>query len=307
MEYAIEANHLVKHYGRFTALNDLSIHVPVGKVYGFLGKNGSGKTTTIRIIMGLVKAERGNVKIFGADINKDRHKAIQNIGAIVETPGSYENLSAAENLMISARMHKAPKTRVNEVLELVGLSDVRDKKVRKFSLGMKQRLGIANSLIHSPKIIILDEPTNGLDPEGIIEMRKLIRNLSESFGISVLISSHLLSEVELIADYIGIVHCGKLLQETEVNSTNVDDQSYVLLETNKINETIEIIKLMKLPFETERNALKVFCKKSENGNINAQLINKGISVYNLSSTAKTLEEKFLSLTGENKYPKEACI
>ncbi len=123
MQYAIETKHLVKRYGGFTALNDLSIHVPAGKVYGFLGKNGSGKTTTIRIIMGLVKADLGNVKIFGADISKERSNAIRKIGAIVETPGAYENLSAAENLMITARMHKAPKKRVDEVLELVGLSD----------------------------------------------------------------------------------------------------------------------------------------------------------------------------------------
>lgn len=307
MEYAIETNHLVKSYGSFNALNDLSIHVPAGKVYGFLGKNGSGKTTTIRIIMGLVNANQGTVKIFGDDISKERNKAIQKIGAIVETPGAYDNLSAAENLMITARMHKTPKERVDEVLALVGLSDVGNKRVGKFSLGMKQRLEIANSLIHSPRIIILDEPTNGLDPEGIKEMRKIIRNLSESFEISVLVSSHLLSEIEQIADYVGIVHCGKLLQEVEVSSFQEDEQSFVLLETDRTHETVELLKSMKMMYEIEKSAIRVFCKKCENKDINAQLVSKGISVFNLSSTAKTLEEKFLTLTGENNYPKGAQI
>lgn len=306
MEYAIETDHLMKRYGDFTALNDLNIHVPAGKVYGFLGKNGSGKTTTIRIIMGLIKADQGNVKIFGADLNKERYNAIQKIGAIVETPGAYDNLTASENLMISARMHHAPKKRIEEVLELVGLN-AESKRVGKYSLGMKQRLGIANSLIHSPKIIILDEPTNGLDPEGIRELRRIIRNLSEAYGISVLVSSHLLSEIEQIADYIGVIHCGSLLQEVEINKSNQDEQNYVLLETDSTNDTIEILSSMGLNFEVERNTIKIFCTKKENCSINFQLVSNGISVFNLSSTTKTLEEKFLSLTDENMYPKEVKL
>ncbi len=306
MEYAIETSHLFKQYKDFTAVNDLNIHVPAGKVYGFLGKNGSGKTTTIRMIMGLIKADKGSVRIFGTDIYKERNKAIQKIGAIVESPGAYDNLSAIENLMITARMHNASKEKVIEVLKLVGLPDVGDKRVGKFSLGMKQRLGIANSLIHSPKIVILDEPTNGLDPEGIKEMRNTIRNLSESYGISVLISSHLLSEIEQIADYVGIIDNGHLLQEGDINLIKEDEQSFVMLETDNLSETLNVLKTMKLNFEIEKKSVKVFCHKSNNSIINSQLVFKGISVINLSSTSKTLEEKFLSLTSNLNF-KEANV
>jgi ABC-type multidrug transport system ATPase subunit len=175
MEYAIWTQGLTKSYGDFTAVENLELKVPAGKVYGFLGRNGSGKTTTIRMIMGLIKPNGGHIKIFGKEISRNRAEYLQDIGAIIETPGFYGNLSAYENLEITANMFKVEKSRIKEALETVGLSNIGDKDVSKFSLGMKQRLGIANALVHSPRILILDEPTNGLDPAGIIEMRKLIR------------------------------------------------------------------------------------------------------------------------------------
>lgn len=296
MDYAIETNTLTKSYGDFTAVNNLEIKVPAGKVYGFLGRNGSGKTTTIRIIMGLIKPDKGQVKIFGQDITRDRSKYLADIGAIIETPGFYGNLSAYENLEITSKMFKTEKRRINESLEIVGLSDIGDRPVDKFSLGMKQRLGIANALIHSPKILILDEPTNGLDPAGIMGMRKLIKDLSQSMGITILVSSHLLSEVQQIADYIGIIDQGQLIQEGEIEIVNADEQSFLILETDELGKTNQLIESMGFGFEKINGGFKIFCNREDNVIINKMLVENQINVYNLESVSKTLEERFLGIT-----------
>ena len=299
MDYAIETLSLTKSYGDFTAVEDLELKVPAGKVYGFLGRNGSGKTTTIRMIMGLIKPNGGNVKIFGNEISRNRAEYLEGIGAIIETPGFYGNLSAYENLEITAKMFKTEKSRINEVLEIVGLLNIGDKAVGKFSLGMKQRLGIANALVHSPRILILDEPTNGLDPAGIIEMRKLIRQLSGSMGITVFVSSHLLSEVQQIADYIGIIDSGHLLKQGGMELINSDEQSFLVVETDQLKRTANIIESLDFDFEKISNGFKVFCARKDNVTINKKLVGNQINVYNLESVSKTLEERFLGITNEN--------
>ena len=299
MDYAIETLSLTKSYGDFTAVEDLELKVPAGKVYGFLGRNGSGKTTTIRMIMGLIKPNGGNVKIFGNEISRNRAEYLAGIGAIIETPGFYGNLSAYENLEITAKMFKTEKSRINEVLEIVGLSNIGDKAVGKFSLGMKQRLGIANALVHSPRILILDEPTNGLDPAGIIEMRKLIRQLSGSMGITVFVSSHLLSEVQQIADYIGIIDSGHLLKQGGMELINSDEQSFLVVETDQLKRTANIIESLDFDFEKISNGFKVFCTRKDNVTINKKLVGNQINVYNLESVSKTLEERFLGITNNN--------
>ncbi|UTB32308.1 MAG: ATP-binding cassette domain-containing protein [Methanobacterium sp. ERen5] len=301
MEYAIETKQLTKRYGNFTAVDDLEIKVPAGKVYGFLGKNGSGKTTTIRMIMGLIKPNNGHIQIFGHEMGRNHNEYLADIGAIIETPGFYENLSAYENLEITAKMFKTKKCKINESLKIVGLLDdedydVRGKSVGKFSLGMKQRLGIANALIHSPRILILDEPTNGLDPAGIIEMRKLIRHLSESMGITIFVSSHLLSEVQQIADYIAIIDKGQLIQEGTIESINSSEQSFLILETDQLTNTIQIIESLNFDYENIHAGIKVFCTRKDNIKINKLLVNNTINVYNLESVSKTLEERFLGIT-----------
>jgi ABC-type multidrug transport system ATPase subunit len=297
MEYAIETNNLTKSYGDFIAVNNMEIKVPAGKVYGFLGRNGSGKTTTIRMIMGLIKPDKGQVKIFGQEIGRNRSKYLADIGAIIETPGFYENLSAYENLEITAKMFDTQKIRINESLEIVGLSNIGDRPVGKFSLGMKQRLGIANALIHSPRILVLDEPTNGLDPAGIIEMRKLISDLSQSMGITILVSSHLLSEVQQIADYIGIIDQGQLIQEGEIEIVNADEQSFLILETDELGKTNQLIESLSFDFEKTDSGFKIFCNREDNVIINKMLVANQINVYNLESVSKTLEERFLGITG----------
>lgn len=299
MDYAIETHGLTKRYGDFTVVDNLEIKVPAGKVYGFLGRNGSGKTTTIRMIMGLIKPNEGHVNIFNNKISRNRSKYLADIGAIIETPGFYENLSAYENLEITAKMFKTEKNRINETLEIVGLSDIENKVVGKYSLGMKQRLGIANALIHFPKILILDEPTNGLDPSGIIEMRKLIRQLSGSMGITVFVSSHLLSEVQQIADYIGIIDSGHLLKQGGMELINSNEQSFLVIETDQLKKTVQIIESLDLDFEKMGNGFKIFCKREDNVTINEKLVKNQINVYNLESVSKTLEERFLGITNEN--------
>lgn len=298
MKYAMEIQNLTKSYGGYKAVSKLNIRVPEGKIYGFLGKNGAGKTTTIRMIMGLIKADSGNILVFGKDIRKDRRWAAQNIGSIVETPGFYENLSAYGNLEITAEMYGADKSRVAEVLNIVGLRDVNDKKVKNYSLGMKQRLGIANALIHSPKILILDEPTNGLDPSGIKDMRDFLKELSEREKITILISSHILSEVQLLADYVGIIDKGSLVEETDIASIQALEQSCMVLEVDKPQQAMDILKKMEMEYAPEGDQIKVYCSKAMNSRINKKLVHEDIEVFNLSSVAQSLEERFLTVTEE---------
>jgi ABC-type multidrug transport system ATPase subunit len=298
MSYAIEVKNLTKTYKGINAVDNLSIHVPEGKIYGFLGKNGAGKTTTIRMLTRLIKPNCGEIFVFGKDIRKNRQWAAANIGSIVESPGFYENLPARANLEITVELYKTPKNRIDEVLEIVNLKDTGKKKVKDFSLGMKQRLGIANALVHSPKILILDEPTNGLDPSGIKDMRNFLKDLSHNKGITVMVSSHLLSEVQQIADYVGIIDKGRLVEETEISLIEAEEQSYLLLDVDKPYEAELVLKDMNIKFTKEEKSIKVFCKRQMNSSINYKLVHKDINVFNLASVAKSLEERFLAITDE---------
>src|SRR5699024_5789234 len=196
MNYVIQTNNLVKQFGRDKAVDNISLAIPEGEVYGLLGPNGAGKTTTIRMLLGLMKPTSGSIHIFNQDLNKERIDILKHVGSLVENPSYYPHLTAKENLEVIRKIYQVSRSRIGDVLEVVRLQDVADKKVKAFSLGMKQRLGIAIALLHQPKLLILDEPTNGLDPSGIIEIRHLIKRLPEEFGMTVLISSHLLSEID---------------------------------------------------------------------------------------------------------------
>lgn len=299
LKYAIESCNLTKKYGDFTTVEKLKIKVPEGKIYGFLGRNGSGKTTTIRMIMGLIKPDSGNVKIFGKNVNRNDNSYLSQIGSIIETPGFYNNLSAYENLEITCELFKCDKKSINESLAIVKLNNTENRTVGKFSLGMKQRLGIANALIHSPKILILDEPTNGLDPMGIIEMRKLIKNLSKEMGITILVSSHLLSEIQLIADYVGIIDNGKLIKEGNIKSINTTQQNYLIIETNNVEKAEKVLNDLNFKFDKTEDSFKIYCTYEDNSIINKNLIKNDLKVYNLKSHSKTLEERFLGITREN--------
>ena len=190
------------------AVNQLNLQVPEGSVYGFLGPNGAGKTTTLRILLGLLKKQEGEVRILGKTMDQDRNYILSRIGSLIESPSLYLHLTALENLKIYQLVYACKSSRMQEVLHQVGLADVGSKKVEKFSLGMKQRLALAVALLHEPRLLILDEPSNGLDPNGMIELREMIRNLNEQHGITILVSSHILAEVEKIVTHVGVIHRG---------------------------------------------------------------------------------------------------
>ncbi len=209
----IETKNLTKTYADFTAVSDINLHIPKGAVYGFLGPNGAGKSTTMKMFLGLTKQTSGSFVLNGKTFPKDRVEILKEIGSFIEAPAFYGNLSGEENLEIIRKILELPKSDVAESLELVGLTQYKKRLAKKYSLGMKQRLGLAMALLGKPPLLILDEPTNGLDPVGIHEIRTLIRSLPEQFDCTVLVSSHLLSEIELMADHIGILNHGHLLFE----------------------------------------------------------------------------------------------
>ena len=209
----IETQNLTKTYGDFTAVSHLNLHIQKGRVYGFLGPNGAGKSTTMKMFLGLTHPTEGNFYIDGKTYPSDRVAILKEVGSFIEAPAFYGNLTGEENLEIIRKILGLPKSSVSDALELVGLTQFRKRLAKKYSLGMKQRLGLAGALIGQPPILILDEPTNGLDPVGIHEIRTLIKSLPQQFHCTVLVSSHLLAEVELIADDIGILNHGRLLFE----------------------------------------------------------------------------------------------
>ena len=299
MKNAIVLKNISKKYKSTMAVKSLDMMVPQGVVYGLLGRNGAGKTTTIRIIMGLVKPDTGSVEVLGRDAVKERIYALRNIGAIIEYPGLYRNLTARQNLEITADLFYVDRKRIDEMLELVGLAETRKKKVRGFSTGMKQRLGIASALIHSPKILILDEPTNGLDPEGVNKLRSLIKNLSTQLEITVIMSSHILSEVQQLADYVGIIDEGVLVEQIAMDELNQMGQNHLLLEVDQPDETVLILQKMSVPYQVSGKEIKVFCKKIENEKINSLVSSKGIKISNMSSVKNSLEDRFMSVIGKN--------
>lgn len=213
----IETENLTKSYAGFTAVSDVNLHIPIGTVYGFLGPNGAGKSTTMKMFLGLTRPTSGSFTIDGKKYPDNRVEILKEVGSFIEAPAFYGNLSGEENLEIIRKILELPPSSVSEALEIVGLTPFKKRLAKKYSLGMKQRLGLAGALIGKPAILILDEPTNGLDPVGIHEIRTLIRSLPRKFNCTVLVSSHLLSEIELMADNIGILNRGHLLFEGTLN------------------------------------------------------------------------------------------
>lgn len=213
MDYMITTEHLTKKYRDFTSVDDVSLHIRKGSIYGFLGPNGAGKSTTMKMLLGLTEPTRGRFTIDGKHFPEDREKILKEIGSFIESPSFYANLTGRENLDIVRRILKLPSSAVDEALELVGLSQFGNRLAKKYSLGMKQRLGLASALIGKPPILILDEPTNGLDPAVIHEIRNLVKSLPKRYDCTILITSHMLAEVELMAEDIGILNHGRQLFE----------------------------------------------------------------------------------------------
>ena len=213
MDYMITTKHLTKKYKNFVSVNQVSLHIRKGSIYGFLGPNGAGKSTTMKMLLGLTAPTKGSFSIDGKHFPEDRMDILKEIGSFIEAPSFYANLTGRENLDVIRRILRLPKESVEDALELVGLAEFGDRLAKKYSLGMKQRLGLAGALLGRPPILILDEPTNGLDPSGIHEIRELVKSLPGLYDCTILISSHMLSEIELMADDIGILNHGRLLFE----------------------------------------------------------------------------------------------
>ncbi|NER14583.1 ATP-binding cassette domain-containing protein [Leptobacterium flavescens] len=281
-------------------ISALDLEVPRGSVYGFLGPNGSGKTTTIRLLLGLLRKQKGSISLFGQPFEENRIDNLARVGALIENPSLYGHLNARENLKIAARYRGGvPKNRIEEVLEIVKLSYVKKKKVKAFSLGMKQRLGLAISLLNKPELLILDEPANGLDPKGIIEMRSLIRELNEQHDTTIFISSHLLSEIEKTCSHVGIIREGKMLfQNTVAALKNSQTGKLVVeIETNDTSSASEIAKELQMnPDIADEQSLNVVInRKDEIPGLIDNLRNRQIAVYQVR-IKDNLEELFLSLT-----------
>ncbi|MEK3910115.1 ABC transporter ATP-binding protein [Paenibacillus sp. FSL H7-0331] len=301
METILKTSGLTKKYKDHTAVDCINISLKKGEIYGFLGQNGAGKTTTIRMIMGLIQPTSGQIELFGQTLESGHRAAFERIGSMIEIPGFYPNLTAAENLDIHRRMMgMGNKESIEQSLEQAGLLDVRNKRVKSFSLGMKQRLGIARSLLHHPELLILDEPTNGLDPVGIKEVRNLIIELASKRNIAVLVSSHILSEVQQMATVLGIIHNGKLVEEIEQEALQMRNRHCVEYKVSNDRQTVMLLE-QKLGIHDysvpEPGIVRVFEQLSESAMINRTLVDNGIDVCEITMLRETLEDYFLGLTG----------
>ncbi|EMA6345206.1 ABC transporter ATP-binding protein [Bacillus cytotoxicus] len=297
----IKTTNLTKVYGKQRSVDHLNINVNKGEIYGFIGRNGAGKTTTIRMLLGLIKPTSGKIEIFGEDFAKNQKDILRRIGSIVEVPGFYENLTAKENLLINAKIigvHK--KNAIEEALEIVGLQYETKKLVGKYSLGMKQRLGIARALLHYPELLILDEPTNGLDPIGIKEMRKLIKSLAQERNITIFISSHILSEVEQLVDHMGVIHKGKLLEETSLDALRKLNRKYLEFQVDDDNKASMLLEKQFHIFDYEvhdEGNIRVYSHFGQQGQINKMFVQNDIEVLKIMMSEDRLEDYFTKLVG----------
>ena len=290
----LELNNIFKKFGKKTVVDNLSLSVESGQIYGFLGPNGAGKTTTIKMIVGLIGIDNGNIKIQGLDVVSNHEKAMSNIGAIVENPDLYDYLSGLDNLKLYARIHNIGKDRMSEVVKLVDLELRIKDKVKKYSLGMKQRLGLAVALLHNPKLLILDEPTNGLDPAGIKKLRDILKKLAHEHGTAVFVSSHLLSEMQLMCDKVAIIDNGKMIKVENLNSAMEKSEIYIL-EVSDIPKSIDILKdICKTSINEDKLQVIYNGKISEIVKI---LVKKDIDITYVNKDVNFLEQDFLNLTG----------
>jgi lantibiotic transport system ATP-binding protein len=296
---AIETCGLTRRFGGQLAVDDLNLLAPEGGVYGFLGPNGAGKTTTIRMLLGLIRPSAGEVRLFGAPLAADRLSLMRMAGALVESPSLYPHLTGRENLEVTRRLLGAPRGLIDEALGVVQLAQDADRRVREYSMGMRQRLGLALALLNKPRLLVLDEPTNGLDPAGIHEMRDLIRRLPAEFGATVFLSSHLLSEVEQVAGHIGIIHQGRLLFQGALADLQARRQEHLTVGVKQPEQAMRCLTaagwgaqrrddgLLAVPAATPEAAAR----------INSLLVNQGLEVFHIALAQASLEDIFLTLTG----------
>jgi ABC-type multidrug transport system ATPase subunit len=303
MSFIIEVKRLTKIFKEVTAVSDLTFSVPAGEVYGFLGQNGAGKSTTIRMLLTLIRPSSGNVSILGKDLLHHRKEVLQQTGAIIEKPDLYKYLTALENISIMARLSGVRFTRgeLLRQLDRVGLAERATSKVKTFSQGMKQRLGIACALVHNPQLIVLDEPTNGLDPQGIADVRNLILSLSKDEGKTIFVSSHLLSEIEVMADSMLIIDKGKKVAEGKAGELLHPSETLVQLETgDDVQAKMLLLENRWSAYLQKGSNITLKMHRAEVPALNTFLVQNGVEVFSLRNK-HSLEDYFLSLTTANQH------
>lgn len=295
IEYVIETDKLTKTYGKKTVLDHVSLHVAKGEIYGFIGKNGAGKTTLMKLLLGMTQPTEGGIKLFGSDkLNEGRRR----IGALIEEPALYKNCSAYENLKRFGILAGSSDQEINDILQFVGLGNVGKKKTGKFSLGMKQRLGIAIAMLGNPDLLVLDEPINGLDPEGIKEIRDLLLKINRDRGVTILVSSHLLDELAKITTCYGIINQGRLMEEISATEILKRCQRKLHVVTDQADEAVKIIK--KLYRDAEITVVKdgvEIVGVEDSTQVNKALVQKDISVQGINFVTENMENYFIERMG----------
>lgn len=297
MKNVLEIKNVSKKISKRQILKDISLEVKEGEIFGFVGPNGAGKTTLIKVMLGLYKMDSGNVKIAGYDIKKDFEKAMEEIGAIIENPEMYGYLSGKDNLAIYARMEEGVSDSFQrELIRMVKLGGRINNKVKTYSLGMRQRLGIAQALLSNPKLLILDEPTNGLDPLGIKELRDMLKKISKEKNMAVFISSHILSEIELMCDRIAIIDNGEIIEIKDLHDKSKEEKQEVLFEVSFKDKASEVLEKLGYNPLIEDEGIKLLVDKEDIPVINKHLVEDDIKVYGISSKHRSLEEEFIEKT-----------
>ena len=296
----ITTNSLTKKYKDKTVVNQLDLRIPGGSIYGFLGPNGSGKSTTLKMLLGLIRPTEGKIQILGKEVcSRNRLNILSDTGSLIESPAYYGHLTGKENLQIICTLKNVPEKDISRVLSIVRMEEQQNKKVSQYSLGMKQRLGLAAALLGKPKLLLLDEPTNGLDPAGIQEMRELICSLPETLGITVLISSHLLSEIDQMASHVGIINQGALIFQDSLSVLHEHSRSKMLLHTSDDQTALQYLKHSGLSCHWQDG--RIMLNTLEDNRIMqavSLLVNSGIGILRLEEQQMSLEEIFLHLTGK---------
>ena len=296
----VQTRGLCKQYGKVMRVNRLDLQVPEGAIYGFLGPNGAGKSTTLKMILGLVHPTAGSISVFGKEVNgHNRLDMLKQVGSLIESPSYYGHLTGEENLRIVQTLRGVPEKNIREVLQIVRLDGQRGKKLAHYSLGMKQRLGLAAALLGYPKLLILDEPTNGLDPAGIQEMRELICSLPERFGMTVVVSSHLLSEIDQMADHVAIIREGELVFQDTLEALHGRSRHHLALRTTNNAVARAVLQERSVPCQEEEGYLILPILSDElAAQLTRLLAERHLGVIRLEERQKSLEDIFLELTGK---------
>lgn len=303
MDYIMKTVGLRKSYKGNVVVNDVNIHVPKGAIYGFVGPNGAGKSTVMKMILNLIQPEAGEVQLFGEKVTDQSYEVFKRVGSIIENPYFYEKMTARQNLELHCDYMGFPnKERIDEVLQMVDLQNVEGKQIRHYSLGMKQRLAIARAILAKPEFLILDEPINALDPEGIREMRNLFQRLNQEDGTTIFISSHILSEVDLIADTIGIIQHGNLLAELPIEEIHKHQTEYISLQVDDVAHAATLLEQMGITNFSilDKEFIRIYDSNISGKVLSKALIESGVGLESLGRKQDTLEDYFFQLTEEGK-------